>query len=76
MERSGFVVDSEVAINELWVFVEQLPDLLQILLLNIPKEVLIGGIAMRDALHRSHFYSFLCIFYNINGFYVIPQKIC
>lgn len=74
MKRCGFVVDGEVAIDELWLFVKQLSDLLQILLFNVPEEVFIGGIAMSDALDRSHFYTFLSIFYNLNGFYVIPKK--
>lgn len=54
MERGGFVVDGETAVDEVRSFVEKLSDFGKILSLNVPEEVLVGGIAMSDALDSPH----------------------
>ena len=58
MERSGFIVDSKVAVDKFWMKVKNLSDFVHLFLFDVPEEVLVFGKAVSDAFDRSHFLNF------------------
>ena len=54
MQWGGFVVDCEGLTDQLWLLLEDLLDLRDVFLLDVPEEVLVPSVSMGDTLDCSH----------------------